>query len=234
MIVILVQSVASLAVAFYYSWKLTLVVLGSFPLLAGGLSWLSTGYRQALDGQQAELTLATKQLLHSIQNIVLLKCHNTQNDEVERYMRSIESADNHFRRQTRISVSETAFLRAATAIILVISLGFGTYLVHEDHAKSGDIMTTFWSASQGAIGVNAILTQLLVLEKGRAAAAALRLLLLEVEQGALLLEDYKGRAPFRLDGDIEFIDVRHPLAPQTLLTDPGRLFVSFPTYPQSA
>lgn len=206
-VLILVQSVASLAVAFYYSWKLTLVVLAFFPLIAGGLSWLSRGYRQALDNQQAELTLATKQLLHSIQNIVLLKCYNTQDQEVARYSRTITSSDMQFRQQTRVSASQVAFMRLASAAILVATLGFGTYLVHEADTNAGDIMTTFWSATTGAKGITDILNQLLVLEKGRAAAAALRLLLLEVEQGALLLEDHRGKAPTKLEGDIEFSDV---------------------------
>lgn len=212
MIVLGVQSGASLGVALYYNWKLTLVVLGSLPLIAGGLSQLSKGYREALERQQAELTRATKQLLHSIQNLVLLKCYNTQSREVARYMRIIESSDRCFCQQIRISASQATFMRVAADSMLVITLGFGTYLVHEASANSGSIMTAFWSATTCARGFTDILTQLLMLEKGRIAARALHLLFLEVEQGTLLLEDRRGKAPMKLEGDIEFIDVYHTWA----------------------
>lgn len=206
-VALIVQSITSLVVAFYHNWRLTLAILATVPITAFVLSSVSKGYRQAITDQQAGLTLATKQVNHAIKNVVLVKCHNTESTEVQHYVHILDSSDRHFRRQTYIAALQTGFMRIAAALVMILALGFGTYLVHKGGAGPGEILTTFWSAVSASTSFNELLPQMLVLEKGRAAGAALKHLLRQVEKGEAHDDGVKGRTPASMEGDIEFKNV---------------------------
>ncbi|KAK5090510.1 ATP-dependent permease [Lithohypha guttulata] len=117
-------------------------------------------YRQAITDQQAGLTLATQQVNHAIKNVVLVKCHNTESSEVQHYVHILDSSDRHLRRQTYIAALQTGFMRIAAALVMVLALGFGTYLVHKGGASPGEILTTFWSAVSASTSFNELLPQI--------------------------------------------------------------------------
>lgn len=202
-----VQSIASLAVAFYHNWQLTLVLLATFPVIAFALSLLSKGLQQAIQQQHSELTSATKQAGNAISNLTVVRCHNTQGSEANTYAQILESLSSHFRTQARIVATQTGFMRFAATGLLVLALFFGDHLIHNAHASPGAVLTTFWCCVTVVKSFNEILTQILVLEKGRAAAMALRDLLRQVDRGNSLSDRSYAQTLSSLEGDIEFKNV---------------------------
>lgn len=199
-----VQAIVSLGVAFYHSWKLTLVLLSTFPVVAFVLSFISRGMQQETEAQQKQLTLATKHVVHALSHISVLKCHNTQAAEAKNYAAILRSLTFHFHRQTRIVATQNGFMRLTGTAVLTIALYFGDHLIHNANTSTGEVTTTFWCCVTATSSFNDILTQILVLEKGRAAALALRLLLRRVRRGKASTERVQGLTPLSLEGDIEF------------------------------
>ena len=182
-------------------------MLGIFPVITAGMSYLSKGLQQNLNNQQIELTFSTKQAMHSIDNIVTLKCYNTQHAELTRYIQFLEASNCYFRKQAKKIASQTALTRSFAACMIVVALTFGTYLVHETNADAGAILTTFWSCVTASRGFSEVLTQLMVLEKGRAAAVVLINLVGKVNSGSRLSENRHTITPATLEGDIEMRNI---------------------------
>ncbi|KAK5943351.1 ATP-dependent permease [Knufia obscura] len=206
------QSIASLGVALYHNWKLTLVLLATFPVITFALSFLSRGSQKAIRQQQSELTSATKQASNAISNLTVLKCHNTQASEARTYAHILRAVCQQSRKQVRIVATQLGFMRFAATGLLVLALFFGDHLIHNVNASVGAVLTTFWCCTTASKSFNEILTHILVLEKGRAAAVALQDLLEKVGQGKRLSDRFHGYTPPNLEGDIVFrnVDFAYP------------------------
>ena len=202
------QSIFSLGVAFYYNWRLTLVLLAVFPLIALVLTLLNGGLQNAITDQQKEMTNAAKQASHATANVTILKCYNGVPKEVSYYVQILLAVSQHYRRQAQIAAKQIAFMRVAASAAVVIALSYGAYLIHNAGANPGEILSTFWCCGTASRGFNDVLSQMLVLEKGRASAIALRNLLHRVRRGKKLARQYNGQTPRTVRGEIDFRDVR--------------------------
>lgn len=202
------QTVSSLAVAFYYSWKLTFVLLAVFPLIVLTLSFLNRGLQNAIEDQHKEMANAAKQVSHATSNVTLLKCYNGLPKETLRYQHILRLVLQHYRKQALKAARQIAFMRLAALALVAIALSFGTYLVHESGADTGAILSTFWCCGTASRGFSEILAQSLVLEKGCASAMALKNLINLVRRGKRLARESNGCIPQNLVGDIDFQNVR--------------------------
>jgi len=183
-------------------------MLAAFPVVAFALSFLSKGLQQAIQRQQSELTSATKQAGNAITHLTIVKCHNTQASEASTYTEILSTVSRYFRTQAHIVATQTGFMRFAATGLLALALFFGDHLIHNADASPGTILTTFWCCVTASKGFNEILTQILVLEKGRVAAEALCDSLQQVDRGNKLSDDFHCQALSNLEGDIEFRQVR--------------------------
>lgn len=201
------QSLFSLGVALYYNWRLALVLLAVFPLIALVLTLLNGGQQSAIEDQQKEMTNATKQASHMTTNITILKCYNGTQKEVSYYRQILLAVKQHYRRQAWTAAKQIAFMRVAASAVVVIALSYGASLIHDAGANPGEILSTFWCCGTASRGFNDILSQMLVLEKGRASVVALSNLICRVKKGKKLVRQRNGRTPRSLRGDIEFRNV---------------------------
>lgn len=201
------QTVASLTVALYYSWKLTLVLLAGFPLIALTLSFLNRGLQNAVEDQHRELACAANQATHITNNVTLLKCYNGLSKEIQRYEHTLHLVLGHYHKQVLKAASQIAFMRMAAIGLIVIALSFGSYLVHQAGANAGTVLSTFWCCGTASKGFSDILAQSLVLEKGRASALALKSLIRLVDKGRTLSLENHVYTPETLLGQIDFHDV---------------------------
>lgn len=197
------QIISSLGVAFYYSWKLTLILLATFPLIALALAFLNKGHQSAVEDQHREMTNAAKQARHLTSNVTLLKCYNGLPKEIHLYKQILQAVFQHYRRQVLKAARQIAFMRLAAIAIVVIALSFGAYLIHETGVDSGAILSTFWCCGTASRGFSDILAQSPVLEKGRASALALKSLMQPVGKGTTLAPEYKTCTPQTLVGDVD-------------------------------
>lgn len=201
------QSLFSLGVGFYYNWRLTLVLLAAFSLIALTLTLLNGGLQTAIEDQQKEMANAAKQASHVTTNITILKCYNGIPKEANHYNQILLAVSQHYRRQAWIAAKQIAFMRVAASAVIVIALTYGAYLIHNVGANPGEILSTFWCCGTATRGFNDILSQMLVLEKGRASVISLNDLIRRVKKGKKLARPCSGRTPRTLRGDIDFRNV---------------------------
>src|SRR4051794_6663007 len=87
-----ITALASFGLAFYSSWKLSLVILSTLPLAAVALSFISARTQPAIAAQSHQLTHASKHAGTAVTAIDIVKAFNGQNNEVWQYSQIIERA----------------------------------------------------------------------------------------------------------------------------------------------
>ena len=198
-----VTAVASLGVAFYNSWKLTLVTLATFPIAVVVLSSTSARTQPAIDAQENSLSEAAKSSTSALSAIELVKCFNGQEGEIRRYVEKIVMAAKAYYRQAHANAFQIGVFRLVIRGMFVEGFWYGSSLVDRHKVTSGQVLTTFWAALMATQAIEQMLPQLIVLEKGRAAGAALQAVRLRVERGRRITEMVGRQIPTRCQGDID-------------------------------
>lgn len=231
----MVTAVVCLLVAVYTCWSLTLVILIGMPLALGFLAVISARIQVHIDTQKEHLAEATRAANRAFTAIEIVKAFNGQCYERKVFAKMVAKAAEAYREQAHANATIIGFIRLITLSMFVQGFWYGSRLVRRDQASAEDIMTTFWSCLMAMQSLELILPQMILLEKGRAAGAGLKALLVNVQGGRQALDMRGGGAvPKRCEGEIEIRDVSgREIEPQrnSILTDcPARGQVSF-AYP---
>lgn len=199
----IVSTLASFGLAFYYSWKLTLVTISTIPIAFIVLGVLSRMIQPHIDAQDAELTRAAKFAHAAIKAIEVVKSFNAEEHEVKQYTALIKRAATSYLKQAHSNAVQMGFVRVFTMSMFVQGFWYGNHLAATENLAMSHITTAFWACLLATKAFEDILPQFLVLEKGRAAGAALRSLLDEVHKEPALHGSNIQRTPTFCDGDIE-------------------------------
>ncbi|KAI9727849.1 MAG: hypothetical protein M1834_007895 [Cirrosporium novae-zelandiae] len=198
-----VTALASLGLAFYESWSVTLVTLSTLPIGAGVLAFLSRRTQPKIYAQSAALGQASKLANNAISNIDTVKYFNGQEFECRQYSTSIKRAARYYLQQAKFNALQIGIIRFLTLSLFVQAFWYGEYLVRNEKSTAGRILTTFWACLLATESIEMMLPQLIVLEKGRAAGATLKATLLQIDRGRRVVTMAGQHAPLYCDGDIE-------------------------------
>lgn len=201
-----ITSIAALALALYYSWRVTLVTLSTVPLSLFILSRLSAQLLPHVEAQSVSLTKASQITLTSLRFLDVVICFNGQQHELNRYCSALEKAAKSYRQQFLLNAVQIGFIRFVTLTMFVQGFWYGSQLLHEHRQTAGEILTAFWAALMAMQTIEQILPQLLVLETGRAAGWLLRSSQSHLEHGRQISQMKGNHANARL-GDLEFRNV---------------------------
>lgn len=146
-----VTGIASVVIAFYYCWNLTLVILATIPVSAIFLSWMSRLMQPHIAAQQAELSDASRIATNAFQNIETVKCFNGQESEISKFFKIIQRAATRYMSQVKNNAVQIGFLRFVTLAMFVEGfwVGFFTsYRSNPPHLLTSIVlsMVTIWSA----------------------------------------------------------------------------------------
>jgi ATP-binding cassette subfamily B (MDR/TAP) protein 1 len=202
-----VATIAALGLAFYTSWNLTLVTLAAVPVAAVIVSVIGSKIQPNIEAQQAGLTIASKLANNAISSIDTVKAFNGQRFELRQYSSSLSSAAQWYLKQARLNAFEIGFLRLMILGMFVQGFWYGSNLVASGKSSAGNVLTTFWACLMAIESSQQILPQMLVLEKGRAAGAALAAILDHLDQGKPAVEMTGRKHPEFCEGDIEVRNV---------------------------
>lgn len=169
-------TLASLVVAMVYCWSLTLVVLASAPITALILSFVSSRMQPHIESQVKAMEEASKIAIGAFASIETVKLFNGQEVELAKYLEPLRAAHRFYLKQVKINMIQNGFATFMTYTIFVQGFWYGSHLVSTGKESAGTIVTTFFSALTAAQAIQAVLPQFQVMEKGRAAGTALRLL----------------------------------------------------------
>ena len=198
---------AALSLAFYYSWGLTIVTLSTVPILAVLLTWNSSRMQPSIERHMEELTKASSMANDAILAIDTVKCFNKQDFETWQYRKAIERAARYYLRLAQANALQIGGLRLITLVMFVQGFWFGSHLVNTSQKSPGDILTAFWACLMGTQAFERIQPEVIILEKGKAAGAALKSLLDQIEDGFGVSRVKGGIFPLCCAGDIEIRDV---------------------------
>ena len=165
---------SSLGLAFYYAWNLTLVTIAGVPIIFIGVGQISRRVHAAIDAQQGAMTEASKHATTAFSSIEVIKYFNGQKQEVNKYKSATTAAAKHYLRQAHWNAFQQGFVTLCTRAMFVQGFWYGSTLIDDNKKNPGQVLTTFWAALQAIGALQSILPQMMVLEKGRAAGAALQ------------------------------------------------------------
>ncbi|KAF2140981.1 uncharacterized protein K452DRAFT_319263 [Aplosporella prunicola CBS 121167] len=214
----------SLGLAFYYSWKLTLVILCIVPVAFFAVAILSSHLQPNIDKQSDKLNEALKYAIGAMTSIDTVKCFNGQNLEVWKYTKTAREAANYYVRQANLNSLQLSIMSLVTFGMFVQGFWYGSTLLDKSQTP-GHVLTTFWAALMACQGFTSILPQLMVMEKGRAAGAKLRAVMVHgLSKGREDTGD--GFQPDHCAGDIEMkkICFSYPIRPNELALNNASLF----------
>ncbi|KAG8631462.1 hypothetical protein KVT40_000602 [Elsinoe batatas] len=211
-VAIIANACFSFGLAMFYSWKLTLVIIASIPVVLAFtvLTNRPVSFRGHM--QQRKKTEALKVMSDALNTIDIVKCANAQEYEIQRYAKKIKEVAYWFYKTVNINATQQGFVQFMASALFVQAFYYGGVLVRSGEKNPGDIITTFLSALSIFTSLNSVNAQMLVLELGRIAGGRMRKILSEVEKTATDVDDaeeeYTPKTLFNnLKGSIEFRDV---------------------------
>ncbi|PTD09744.1 Mating factor M secretion protein mam1 [Fusarium culmorum] len=203
----IITSFASLGIALYYSWKLTLVLLATLPISAIVLSFATKRLEPAIQTQKRELAAASKFAVASITAIDLVKVFNGYDQEVWQYYPSIKAAAKHYLVQAQCNALQMGYVAFWVVAIFVLGFWYGVVLVNNDGLAAGSVLTTFYSTLAAFQGIEALMPQWLVLAKGMSAGGFLSSITRNMRNGGTVKPMAGALRPRFCSGDIELKNV---------------------------
>lgn len=201
------SSLLSLGLAFYMSWKLTLVMLGGLPLIVPILSFLSSRLQPNIAGQQMEMSKTAKHVSNALTSIDTVKCFGGQNIEFERYAEVLRRATAFYYRQVFWFAAQVGVTRMATMGMYVQAFWFGSALLNKGEISAENIFIAFLGTTMAVGALMQVIPQLLILEKGKAAGQKLRAVMVQNSKERHHRTDERAVSDTCI-GDIEFREVR--------------------------
>ncbi|PGH28022.1 hypothetical protein AJ80_00277 [Polytolypa hystricis UAMH7299] len=197
---------AALGLAFYTSWKLTLVSLASIPICAVIVAFLSNKIQPNIRGHDGALSNASKLATNSLSSIDVVKCFNGQDFEVKQYAGAVRSAASWYINMALFKSLEIGCVQLMIFIMFVQGFWYGSSLVSSGELTPGEVLTCFWACLQASHAIEVIMPQIIVLEKGRSAGTALKEILEDVRKQPST-PTVSAIAPMFCDGDIHIKNV---------------------------
>ncbi|KAI7537045.1 putative ABC transporter, partial [Hortaea werneckii] len=197
------QCILSLAEAFYFSWKLTLVTLASAPLLIIAITIISARMQAYIEKQQAKLAESQKYCLNAFGAIETVKCFNGQDIERHKYMIRIrEAAQCYFKvvKWNGLMMSAGVIL---TSGMIVQGFYYGGVLIRKGEVTPGTVVTCFFSAIGAFSALQLVMPHMMTLEKGRTAGSTLRAVMAEMDKGTVQRRLSGLLTPLECRGEIE-------------------------------
>ena len=193
----------SLIQALVLSWKLTLVILSTSPLIMVAVAFVGGRVQKAFEKQGEELSVAQKHTTTAFAAIDTVKCFNAQNVEHEKYMASIMAAGKHYCRAASWNAVQMALVVFLSTLMFVQGFFYGATLVASGEVTAATVITTFLSAIAVFETLSAVMPQLIVLEQGRMAGSALKAAMAASRDQSNHPDTRARIVPARCRGDIE-------------------------------
>ncbi|KAL2755673.1 hypothetical protein ACRALDRAFT_1051004 [Sodiomyces alcalophilus JCM 7366] len=166
-------SIACIAVSFYMSWRLTLVLLATLPVSIIILTLATRRLQPAIQAQKGHLAEASKYANSAIVGIDIVKIYNGFDYEIWKYYGSIKASMKQYLVQAHCNAMQMGYAKFWVIGLFAVGFWYGIVLVSQG-ATAGQILTTFYATLTAFQGIEALMPQWLVLAKGMSAGQALR------------------------------------------------------------
>lgn len=165
-------SIACIAVSFYMSWRLTLVLLATLPVSVIILTLVTRRLQPAIQAQKTHLAGASKYANSAITGIDIVKIYNGFDYEIWKYHGAIKASMKQYLIQAHCNAMQMGYAKFWVISLFAVGFWYGIVLVSQG-ATAGQILTTFYATLTAFQGIEALMPQWLVLAKGMSAGQAL-------------------------------------------------------------
>ncbi|KAF2665239.1 P-loop containing nucleoside triphosphate hydrolase protein [Microthyrium microscopicum] len=200
-------TIGSFILAFYLSWKLTLVIIAGIPLIIVLVPVFSARVQPNITAQASKLSEASKHTGNAIGSIETVKCCNGEAYELRNYTDALRAAAVFFNRQVAWNALQNSIIRFLSLTMFVQGFWFGTILLDKGQISAAEIVSAFWGASLAVQSLMQVMPQLVMLEKGKAAGHRLRAAMAYMELNASDIDPNVAKQPEICAGDITFKQV---------------------------
>jgi ATP-binding cassette, subfamily B (MDR/TAP), member 1 len=201
--------VASLAIAFYICWDLTLVVLSTTPIAIVVMGFLSSRIESSLLAQSERLQESMSHVVRVLGAIETIKFFNGQSAELSKTRQKFNETRKCYIRYAGLNALALGFAQLCTLGMFVQGFWYGSVLIHSGRKNPGQVMTAFWATLVATQGIAQILPHFATLEKGKIAAMKLRNLCFGSDRQRTVTSA-KGKIPRSCKGKIIFNNVSDP------------------------
>ncbi|KAJ9626935.1 ATP-dependent permease [Taxawa tesnikishii (nom. ined.)] len=175
-------TILNLAVAFRYSWKLTLVVISTTPVIGVTVAFLGARMQKNLNKQREKQSEALKYVQSALNSIETVKCYNGQETEKRKYSSVVEGVARWYYR-----VAQTNSLQ---------------FMVSAFMGQAMFVQGFYYGSKLAFNSITGILPQMIVLEKGKTAGATLRAIMAQVQMGPTVSRRTDLKEPEACQGNI--------------------------------
>ncbi|KAK0611790.1 P-loop containing nucleoside triphosphate hydrolase protein [Immersiella caudata] len=164
---------ACISVAFFYSYKLTLVMLATGVPSAIILFTISRFLDPAIEGQKRELSEASKHAAAAVTAIDLVKAYNGEDNEAFWFISAIRRSAKYYGRQVLCNCGQMSYIKFWMIMLFVIGFYLAVVLAGRGQINPGDALTTFYAVLIAFQSLEALGPQWLIIAKGMAAGKIL-------------------------------------------------------------
>ncbi|GAB7355384.1 hypothetical protein MBLNU459_g5905t1 [Dothideomycetes sp. NU459] len=181
--VLIAEACFNIGLAFFYSWKLTLVIISTTPIVICIIAFLGARMQRYVKNQEDKLTETLQYVTSALNAIDTVKCFNGQEHELQKYVKTLAEAASWYYRVVNINAQQFGLTTFMASAMFVQGFYYGGVLVDAGEKNTGDVVTTFIAAIGAFNAIAGILPQMIVLEKGRTAGATLRAVVAQMATG---------------------------------------------------
>lgn len=200
-------ALASLAIAFSYSWRLTLVLLATVPISVGLMALVTRRLEPAIEAQKHDLETASKFATSSIKAIEIVKVFNGFDRELWQYYEAVKRAGKHYLIQAQCNALQMGYVAFWVIGMFVAGFWYGAVLVDKG-LDPGHVLTTFFATLSAFQGIEALLPNWLVLSKGMSAGRFLSSLSTRRSNTSVNTDGGGRIKPTTCVGNVDLINVR--------------------------
>ena len=142
----LVVMAGGLAIAFAYSWQLTLVILGALPILVVGTIVQMRILHGTGGPDHSKLYATANQMLSdALSNIRTVSAYSLSTDMVGLYTRAQDGPASELRHRAAVNGCAFGFGQGMFILLYAVSFEFGGWLVDRGKVLPGDLFKTFFA-----------------------------------------------------------------------------------------
>lgn len=173
------SSTVSICLAFYLSWKLTLVVIMTLPVVTA-VYLISIPLSPAIKTQKQALSIAFKYANISMGVNEIFKTCNGQQTQIWLYLSALKKVASSYTVQAGFYALQFGITKLLMVGIFIQGFWFGAHLVDQG-MDPGRVLTTFYACLATMLSIETLLPQWLLLAKGVCARQALQLIQTRLE-----------------------------------------------------
>ena len=189
---------------FYNSWRLTLVMCGTLPLIAGAGAMFATILENSTKEARSGYAEAGDVSDEVLKNIRTVQAFGTEDNEVIRYNHALDKAAGHGVKKEFYTTVGTGATYGIMFASYSAAFYFSYWLVENGHQSVGDITGVFFAVLMGSFGLGLIFPSLSALAEARGAAFKIYSI---IERESKIDPFTSGKKLDNLQGEISFDNI---------------------------